>query len=81
MGNSPGKNLMGGNFPGGSFPGAIFLIPNKIYVINVIKNIGQLKLSEILDVILSSKNVLFSNVHAFLSKKVATFKKSYKVWN
>ena len=26
----------------------------------------------------SSKNLLFSNVHAFLSKKVATFKKSYE---
>ena len=37
---------------------------NKIYVINVM---------------FSSKNVFFSNVHAFLSKKVATFKKSYEI--
>ena len=27
----------------------------------------------------SSKNVSFSNVYAFLSKKIATFKKSYEV--
>ena len=27
----------------------------------------------------SSKNILFSNDYAFLSKKIATFKKSYEI--
>ena len=32
----------------------------------------------VINVMLSSKNVLFSVVYAFLSKKIATFKKSYE---
>ena len=32
----------------------------------------------VINVMFSSENLLFSNVHAFLSKKVATFKKSYE---
>ena len=31
-----------------------------------------------INVMLSSKNALFSNVYAFLSRKIATFKKSYE---
>ena len=33
----------------------------------------------VINVIFSSNNVLFSNVYAFLSKKILTFKKSYEI--
>ena len=43
------------------------------------KNVAKVNKIYVINVKFCSKNVLFSNVYPFLSKKIATFKKSYEI--